>query len=218
MFIKHMTLLFFLSSCALFRSQPSLKDQEPEKLLKAVKLTGEGRGRLTLGQSQYVFSVDSVLKENSDWILAVTIPLHGEEVMILPNLKDKESLDDQVESFEERISNEFKRLKLKHISSKEFLAELRSLIRFVLGPSWGQKRVCEMRQKEEICEMDGEKFSLTTTDKEFLVKKDVGEKNNLKLVGKNLTDSFFNQTDIILDSATSKTTSKDKAFSLELFW
>jgi hypothetical protein len=209
MLIKQMALLFFLASCgSLFKGPDSLKNQDPEKLLSAVRLTGEGKGRLTLGQSQYVFSVDSVLKENFDWILAVTIPLHGEEVMILPNLKESQVPDDEIESFEERIETEFRRLKLnKKMTSKQFLSELRSLIRFNLSPAWGQKRDCKAQQNDVICDYDGEKFVLNVTEKEFRITKLRSGEKGLQLIAKNLTESFFQKTDIRLDT-----------FSLELFW
>jgi hypothetical protein len=219
MLIKHMALLFFISSCALFKSQPSLKDKDPKELLTAVKLTGEGRGRLTLGQSQYLFGVDSILNENQDWILAVAIPLHGEEVMILPDLKKVTAQNEETESFEHRIQSEFHRLKLnKELSSQQFLAELRSLVRFILSPSWGQPHNCKAQQREFVCELDGEKYLIEVKDKEFNIIKPLSGEKKLQVVAKNLTDSFFEQTDIRLYSNEVESKNKTSPFSLELFW
>lgn len=220
---KIMALLFLISSCSLFKSSPSLKSQDPEKLLEAVKVTGEGRGRLTLGQSQYVFSVDSVLNEDFDWILAVTIPLHGEEVMILRDLREDEVSDEETESFEERIDQEFRRLKIdKKLTSDQFLKELRSLIRFGLAKKLGLKRVCKAQQSLFVCELDQEKFEIEVTDKVLNINKSLGGKKMLQLVAKNLTDSFFEQTDIRLYSDESSDESdlnkRTSSFSLELFW
>lgn len=219
MLIKHITFLFFLSSCALFTPRPSLKDQELEKLLNSVKLTGEGKGRLTFGQRQYVFGVDSVLKENHDWILAVAIPLQGEEVMIFPDLKQTRVQNEETESFEERIEKDFRQLKLnKIVKSKVFMKELRSLVRFSLSRNWGQKPVCVARQEAYECELDGEKFLVEVSEKDLTVKKSLGEGTSLQLVGKNLTDSFFAQTDIRLFSNERDAKKKISPFSLELFW
>lgn len=218
MLIKPLALLIFLSSCALLKGTPSLKEQDPAKLIDAIKLTGEGKGRLTLGQSKYLFGVDSVLKENTDWILAVTIPFHGEEVMILPSLKEKEAVDEETESFEERIQTEFERLKLKGLSSKQFLSELRSLVRFQLGPSWGQKRDCRPQQQDLICAFDGENYLVEVTDKEIHISKALAEDKKIELVAKNLTDSFFQQTDIFLFANKAAKEKKETSFSLELFW
>src|SRR4051812_39014836 len=99
--LKIMALLLLVSSCSLFKPNKTLHSSDAEKLLDSVKMTGEGRGRLTLGQSQYVFSVDSILKDDFDWILAVAIPLHGEEVMILPDLRKSQVANEETESFEE---------------------------------------------------------------------------------------------------------------------
>lgn len=214
-----MTFLFLLASCSLFRGTPSLENLDKEKLLEAVKLTGEGKGRLTLGQSQYLFSVDSVLNESQDWILAVTIPLHGEEVMILPNLKLANVDDAETESFEARIRNEFKRLKLNEIiTSVDFMKELRSLIRFNLAPQWGQKRSCKAQQSEFICEIDGEKYLVETTKSELKITKNLGPEKSLQLVAKNLTDSFFTQNEIRLTTSSNEKNKTPAPVSLELFW
>lgn len=218
MLIKQMTLLFFLTSCALFKGGTSLKDKDQMKLLESVKLTGEGKGRLTLGQSKYLFSVDSVLKENFDWILAVSIPLHGEEVMILPDLKSKTVENEETESFEERIQMEFQRLKLKDFTSKQFLTELRSLVRFNLSSSWGQQKNCRPQEEHLVCEFDGDQFIVKTTEKEIHISKVLGEDKSLELVAKNLTESFFQQTDIFLYTNKAQKEKKESSFSLELFW
>lgn len=217
--LKIMALLFLVSSCSLFRASPSLKSKDTEKLLDSVKMTGEGRGRLTLGQSQYVFSVDSVLNENFDWILAVAIPLHGEEVMILPDLRKSQIAGEETESFEERIEKEFQRLKLNNkLTSQQFLKELRTLIRFGLAKKLGLNRNCKAQQMEFICELDGEKFVIEVTEKDFNINKSLGGQNKLQLVAKNLTDSFFDQTDIRLYSDEKDLVNKTSSFSLELFW
>ena len=217
--LKNMALLFLVASCSLFKSAPTLKSQDTEKLLDAVQMTGEGRGRLTLGQSQYVFSVDSILKEDFDWILAVTIPLHGEEVMILPDLRQSQIADEETESFEERIEKEFQRLKLnKKLTSEQFLKELRSLIRFGLAKKLGLNRNCKAQQTEFVCDLNGEKFTVNVTDKELNINKSLGEEKRLQLVAKNLTDSFFAQTDIRLYSDEAEFQKKTSSFSLELFW
>lgn len=215
MSLKHMTFLFFFASCTTL----SHLQKDPVKLIDSVRLTGEGKGRLTLGSSQYLFGVDSVLKDNFDWILAVSIPLHGEEVMILPNLKDKVATNEETGSFEERIRMEFKRLKLSNeLSSKKFLEELRALVRFNLSSSWGQKRDCKAQQSETVCEFDGEKYVLTTSKAEFSITKFLDQEKSLVLSGKNLTESFFKQTDIRLYTNHAEREKKQSSFSLELFW
>lgn len=219
MLIKQMTLLFFLTSCALFKGQPSLKNQNHENLLDSVKILGQGTGRLSLGQRQFLFSVDSILKETSDWILAVTIPLHGEEVMIFPNLKQKHAEEEEMQSFEQRIQGEFHKVGLtKVVTTEEFLNALRSLIRFNLSAELGMKRNCKAHQRGIICEFDGEEFIVSTSDRELNINISLGNGRTLQLDAKNLTDSFFEETDIRLYSNEADSTKKNSSFSLELFW
>ena len=214
-----MAFLFLISSCALFKVQPNLTTMDKEKLLDSVKLTGEGRGRLTFAEAQYVFEVDSVLNNSQDWIMAVQIPLHGEEVMIFSDLKLVEVEKKETDSFEERIDREFKHLKFnKSITSSELLDEMRSLIRFVLSPQWGKKRSCAAQNDDLMCELDGEKYLIRTSTKEFFIKKSLGEGKSLQLVAKNLTESFFRQTDILLHLNESSPDMKGSSFSMEFFW
>lgn len=212
-----LTLLFFATSCALFKASPSLENRQPEELLKAVRILGEGKGRLSLGDNQYVFGVDSVLKD-TDWILAVSIPLHGEEVMILKNLEKKVVQDVESESFEKRIRWEFKQRKLdKVVSPGTFLTELRLLIRLILSQELKLDRRCNAHKGEYSCILDGEIYKITVTDKKFFLHKDLGSGNLLELVAQNLTDSFFSKTDFHLYTNESKL-SKKPSFSMELFW
>lgn len=219
MLIKQMALFLLLTSCALFQSAPSLKTENKLKLLDAVKLTGEGRGRLSLGANQYVFSFESLMKENSDWLLAVSIPLQGEEVMILPQLKEKTMADAGAESFEARIDREFDRLKLdKVLTSEEFLKEFRSLVRFNLAKTWGQKPVCAEQEEDLLCDLDGEKFLVKVTDKDINIIKLLGKGRSMVLSAQNLTNSFFDRTEIRLYSSETHSQKKESSLSLELFW
>lgn len=210
--------LFLLVSCSVFRAAPTLESFDQSKLLEAVRVTGEGRGRLTLGDSQYVFSVDSILKDD-DWIFAVTIPLHGEEVMILPELTKSQIPEQESESFEERIGKEFQRLKLNRIlTSKAFIAELRSMVRLVQSNALGLTPVCELRQNNSICTLEQMSYELLTAGKEFIIKKSLGQGKSLQLVAKNLRDASFAQTQIRLYLSEAEQQQGNGQFSLELFW
>ena len=219
MSLKYLTIFFLLTSCALFKRGPDLQNETVDKLLDAVQLVGEGRGRLSLGKNQYVFSFDSLLKENHDWLLAVSIPLQGEEVMVLPNLKQKNFKDAESESFEKRIASEFKKINLNRVlTSEEFLREMRSLIRFNLATKLGLARTCTEQQDQYSCTLEGENFTAIVSDKEFFIIKSLGQGRNVVLEGKNLTESFFSQTNIRLYSNQRDLESKNSSFSLELFW
>ncbi len=216
---KHLAFLFLMTSCALFQKAPSLTQMDHEKLLNAVRLTGEGKGRLSFGKNQYVFSVDSVLKDNHDWILAVAIPLHGEEVMVLSDLKQKSSPSEGSESFEKRINTEIKRLRLnKILPGNQFMEELRSLVRFILSPHWGGVRNCQPEQMEFVCTFEGDVFRLEVTPKEFTISRSLDRGSRLQLVSRNLTESIFKRSEIRLFLKDKDIEQKTSPFSLELFW
>lgn len=218
MLIIRLALLLIFTSCAMFRTAPVLTDKDLSGLLSSVKITGEGKGRLTLGQNQYVFGVDSVLKDH-DWILAVSIPLHGEEVMILRNLRQKVLQDEETESFEKRIQWEFKQRNLdKVVSAEKFLQELRLIIRFILSSELGLKRQCNAQEEDLICELEKEKFIIARTEKKFFIRKHIAEGQVIELVAQNLTDSFFSKNDFHLYTKKEEMSKNTPSFSLELFW
>lgn len=217
--VKFLLIFFFVSSCSFLKSSPSLKLTPTDQLLDSIKLTGEGKGRLTLGQSQHVFSVDSMLNENSDWIFAVTIPLHGEEVLILSDLKSHRMPPLEASSFEARIAKEFHRLKIhKFITTEKFMSELRHLVRFGLSKQWGQKRQCNPQQNGMICVLNDEQFLVLVSDTEVTIKKILENGQSLQIVAKNLTDSFFQKTDILFFLNEADESKKSSPFSLEIFW
>lgn len=219
MFIKCMAFLFFLSSCALFKGVEKIDDKDKEKLLNSFQFTGEGRGRLSLGQNQYVFSFESLLKENHDWVIGVNIPLQGEEIMTLPDLKQKEMKDSEIETFERRIRHEFKRVQLdKVLSSDKFLVGMRSLVRFAQASDLNISRKCSTHLNEFKCELDGEIFLISVTKGEFVIQKMLEEGRSVVLEGKNLTESFFSQSNFRLYVSDRQFQQKNSSFSLELFW
>ncbi len=217
--LKSLSFLLLFASCSLFRVEPTLDTMDKQKLLEAVKVTGEGRGRLNLGESHYVFGVDSVLNEHKDWILAVQIPLHGEEVMIMNNLRRESFPNEERETFELRMTNEFKKLGLdKKMGSDEFLYEIRSLLRFVLSPELGLERNCVPQKEVLFCHQDGHRYRVRTEKKLFFIEKILKQNYVLQIVAKNLTNTFFSQTNIMIDFSSSEKGQSPSSFSMEFFW
>lgn len=202
------TFLLFLFSCGSFKSYSPVKTLKVDEALRAIRVVGEGRGRLSLQEQQYVFSVDALMKDNKDWLLAVTIPLHGEEIMLLPDLVQKESHSSNVESFEKRIQRELKgRFKSDQLTGKRFIQEIRGLLRFIQSSELGLTRIC----REDKCQMDGEMFIVRLEEKKVIVHR---EGQDIELVGENLTDSIFTKTNFQLKP----TSSPSQKLALELFW
>jgi len=209
-------LLLILTSCA---SKPSLKDKSIDQLLSSIRTEGEGKGRLGLQQQQYLFSYEALMKENTDWLLAATIPLHGEEVMVLPRLKESNPVNDTQDALQLRIetalNQHFKDKTLRPVS-QSFINEMRSLLRFVNSSKLQIKKNCgEVSHEESTCTMDGEKFGITSVKDKVLIKKDLGQGHFLELEALNLTGSFFQRTNFFLRSESQKDAS---ILSLELFW
>lgn len=206
--------LFSLSSCALFKTTPSLRGRDVHQLLKSIKAEGEGRGRLTIRNQQNVFSYDAILKDNSDWLLAVSIPLHGEEVMILPQLKDPQAKSSSIMGFEARIEQALeKELKDKSISAAEFSSSLRSLLRFILADKVEAPVSCQ-EQKIFLCRQLDQEFEVQVLEQEVIIGQ--SNKKNYKLLAKAkiLTDSFFSRTEFIFQGNDGK----EPLLTLELFW
>jgi hypothetical protein len=208
-----LTILFISSSCSLFKAHPSLKNEPVEKLLNSVKVLGEGKGRLGFKQQSYVFNFDAVMKDSLDWLLAVEIPLHGEEVMILKDIKAEKDTASSVESFEARIND-----RIDPNLKNKVLPELRSMIRFILAAKLGLPRFCTKTFESEFnCVVGKENFLVSLSDKSIRIKISSSGSLNLDLVAENLTDSFFSKTHFTFRSVTAPV-SAPAPMTLELFW
>lgn len=201
-------LFFLLTSCALFKAQPSLKDKNVQELLTKVKSEGEGRGRLTSGGQQNVFSFESALKENSDWMLAVSIPLHGEELMVVPHLKKEKSQKNELQGFDQRLrqalTSELGSKKL----AEEYIQSLRGFLRLLNHKALGLSLNCSEQSDVTLCQLEKETYKLRVVKNSLEIETD----DKVKVSALNLTDSFFSQTVFSLRSA------QKELLTLELFW
>lgn len=160
--MRSFVLLLLVASCAGIKP---VKDFSSERALNAIRVTGEGRGRLNQKASSNVFSFEAVLKDQKDWVLAINVPLRGEEVITFENLKEGGP------------------------STRKFgphTDDIRSLLRFLLAPALGLERSC---QKHE-CTVGNEKFFLNIEEDRVRIRK-----NDLEVVALHLTDSFFSRTE-----------------------
>ncbi len=217
--VRSILLLILLTSCAFFKSRPSLKTMDPEKLLASVKLTGEGRGRLGIGGNSYVFGFDALVKEDAHWLLAIAIPLQGEEVLELRDLRTKEPVASGDQSFERRIDAELRAKKLdKTLTGKLFVREFRGLVRFILRDRLGLASSCARVSEKLECKLDGEIYTVSTADEEIFIRRQFGEHHAVELVGQNLTGPIFTRNNFFLVSAEASAQKKAPLVSLELFW
>lgn len=202
--------LLLLHSCGLFTPRDSIKLKKTIDLVHSLQIVGEGRGRLTVDEKRNVFSFDALLKENSDWVFAASIPLHGEEVMILPQMKEREAIGKtQHSEFERRLIQILKSQKQWKISPQVFKLRLRNLLRALLAQKLNQEIHCD----SELCHSDETKFETSIEKEIFSLQEKDQEDFILMAQGRNLTDSFFDQTVITLYDMN-----KEVIFSLELFW
>lgn len=187
--------------------------------MASIKVTGEGRGRLGVGPQNYLFSYEAALKENTDWMLAVSVPLHGEEVMVLPEIKQKIAPEKERESFELRIDHEIRqRLNLGKISGRDVTQELRKIIRFVIAEQLSLEKECKSAVPGFYeCQMDGENFLVTLERDTINIKKNIRDTHYFELEGENFSNSSFQRTNFYLRTVQGKLKSP-ALMSLELFW
>jgi len=180
-------ILLTLSSCALFKSQ-NIQDKKIQELVSYLKGTGEGKGRLGINQQQYLFSFDALLKENNDWLLAANIPLHGEEVLMLRNLKkatvdegEKDGLEIRIE---QGISDYLKSKKQSPELAKTFLQELRTIMRLVLH----EELKIEVRCSQKECLIGEVAYQVEATSKQLSLKKSLSDGYEIEFAAMNLTE------------------------------
>ena len=214
--IFFLTLLLALSSCALFKSQ-NIQEKKIEDLISYLQGTGEGKGRLGINRQQYLFGFDAILNENNDWILAANIPLHGEEVLKLQDLKQEEvneSMKDGLEiRIQQGISEYFKSQKQAPELGKTFLLELRRIMRLVLHKRLGLPVICSKTE----CRIGEAIYQVEATPKQLSLKKSLSEDYEIEFTALNLTGPIFQRSNVFLHSKN-KSSNTPTLLSLELFW
>lgn len=215
--ISFLLLVFFTSSCALFKGQ-DLKEKKIEELISALSAEGEGRGRLGLGSNQYLFSFDAILKDNFDWLLAANFPLHGEEILLFENLKNSKSFEAQHAGefelrMEEGIKEFLKSQKKSPKVARAFMVEFRNMMRFVLHKKLDLQVICEGK----VCKMGDYVYQVESTSSEFSLTRSLLNDYDLKLTAVNLTGPIFKRMNIHLLPKTGSSPIKN-LLSLELFW
>lgn len=205
-----------LSSCSLFREQ-DIENKKIEELVTYLQGVGEGRGRLGINNQQHLFSFDAVLKENNDWILAASIPMHGEEVLMLRDLKQEKIILDERDGLELRIVSGISEYLRSHKQSpklaKTFILELRRMMRLVLHKQLNLKVECGKAN----CQLGEVIYQAEASSKQLTLKKSLSNEYEIVLVAMNLTDSIFERSSIFLHSKKADNSIRN-LLSLELFW
>jgi hypothetical protein len=212
----YLYLFLLLSSCSLFKGQ-NIQDKNIMDLVSYLRGTGEGNGRLSINRQQYLFGFDALLKQNDDWILAANIPLHGEEVLRLRDLRKESVGEVEQDGLELRIEqdiSEYLRLqKQSPAMAKTFILEIRRIMRFVLHKKLGLEVTCSKVE----CKIGDGIYRVETTSHQFSLKKSLSRDYEIEYSAMNLTDSNFRRSNIFLHSKNKSSPSKT-LLSLELFW
>ncbi len=207
-------ILIFLTSCSLFKGSEKLSGHDLLKNLQSIKVEGEGKGRLHIHERQYLFGVESLLKENNDWIMGVSIPLHGEELLIFPDLMQEKMDNDEIDSFELRIDAGIKEnLKGTSLRGKSFLEALRKTLRFLLASKLKLPVVCRMEEYKQICNLGEDEFIVLFAEKEIRMTYEFAG-HQLVTTASNLTGPIFKNTQFRVASPGNKR----ELLTLELFW
>ena len=203
-------ILLLLSSCSLFKGSEKILESDLQKNLQMIKSEGEGKGRLHIRERQYLFSFESILKENRDWIMAVAIPLHGEEAMIFPDLRNSAPQDPATDSFAMRIDAGIREnIRGSKLKGSDFLAAMRRTLRILLAHKLNLPLNC----KAHVCKLDLIEYSVIQDEKTLrIITPFVG--HNLVTTASNLTGPFFMNTQFRVISPEKNI----DLLTLELFW
>lgn len=125
--MRYLIILFFISSCALFRQQNLSKN-----VLKAsqnVCLNADGNGRLEIYGHKYVFGAETLYDaKDYRWAMSLNFPLYGQELIEL-QVNDPES--EMIQNLEEKILREKKGVNPQNLQQMmiEWASFLKELIK-----------------------------------------------------------------------------------------
>ncbi len=207
-------ILLLLTSCSLFKGPEKLKGDDLLKHLQAIKLEGEGKGRLHIRERQYLFGIEALLKDEKDWLMAVTIPLNGEEVLSFPALREEKVASDLTDTFALRIDAGIREnLKGSTLRGEEFLSAMRKTLRFLLAHRLKLPVQCVAFDSEKICSVGEQDFPVTENEKSITITTAFAG-HELITTASNLTGPFFTHTQFRVKSPEGK----QDLLTLELFW
>ena len=136
--------------------------------------------------------------------------MHGQEVLEFENLKSAKA-QGRSQDFERKIDDELKRqLKKSELKDERIITHVRSIARFVLAPKLGLKPKCDKSE----CLLDGERFEVTPVADGVMIKKHINKNYFVEFTGLYPEDGNYKRSNFYLK----KDQSKDRFFSLELFW
>ena len=207
-------MLILLTSCSLFKGSEKLKSDNLLKNLESVKMEGEGKGRLQILERRYLFGIESVLKDDKSWIMGVSIPLHGEEVLLFSQLDQSMADDLTMDSFALRIDASMREnLKSSTLRGSDFLNAMRKTLRFILSPKLKLPVNCQTREKKQVCSLGEDEFFITSDEKTIRIMTPFAS-HQLVTTATNLTGPFFMNTQFKVLAPEGK----QDQLSLELFW
>jgi hypothetical protein len=187
--------LLFLAACA---TKP-LKDAQFSELWQKVSMQGKGKARLEVPPESWVFSFEAELK-NNDWVTAITIPLHGEEIFSFPGLdKPQAEVVPAADDFRWRVVQSLRAAsaerKLNYPQlGQDFVYHLHHILRWSNADKWGLVRSCDAVSRYQWnCRWDKLNSSWTWNERkeEFTGEFILRPKWLMRVVFKNLTDQNF---------------------------
>lgn len=211
---SRIAILLLLTSCSLFKGSEKLKSDDLIRNLESIKVEGEGKGRLHIQERQYLFGVESALRNDQSWIMGVSIPLHGEEVLLFPAINESRSEDLSLDSFALRIDAGIREnLKNSTLRGEDFLNAMRKTLRFLLSSRLKLGVSCKTQDKNQVCSLGEDEFIISSDEKSIRIMTPFAG-HQLITTASNLTGPFFMNTQfkvLIPDG-------KQDLLTLELFW
>ena len=189
-------LLLVLVSCG---THPPASDVTPDSLLSKMKLSGEGKARLEIGEESWVFSFDAGFKDDNTWLMALQIPTQGEMVFSFPGLDQPQaSITPSAEDFRWRIVHALRetsnRRRLGYpTAGRDFIQGLHHVLRWVKPGQRAELQCRELRKFEWECERDKQKTFWTWNEgkQELLVSQSLRPNWMMQAIFKNLTGPIF---------------------------
>ncbi len=199
-------LLFFVSACA---TRP-IKDATWDTLWSQVKMEGEGKARLEIPPESWVFSFEAVMQKN-DWLMAITIPLKGEESFAFPGLdRPRPEIIPEQTDFRWQVvqalreASHERRLSYPQLG-QEFVTYLHHLLRWVHADALMLQRGCDATSATSWkCSWDDVQSNWTWDERkeEFTGKIEMRADWHMQAVFKNLTASVFKRVTLEITRKT----------------
>lgn len=188
-------LLLLIQACS---HTSKINFESPKDFLPKMKLVGEGKARLEIGEESWVFSFDSSFVTEDKWVMSLQIPTQGEMVFAFPGLdKSNATITPSANDFRWKVVHALRETSDRRNlgypqAGRDFIQSLHQILR-LLKPKSALGSCVNLEDNKWDCLTDNQKthWKWQSAKTELELSMDLKPKWKVRATFKNLKEEIF---------------------------